>query len=152
MPQSVVVHVGHGADVARQIPRTAQGLISLESLPSRGFRSFIASRNLNFSRYGPTYQKPTPGAAPRQIRHQPKTSNQLCDITDLSRGANIYFPVYVDGAGLSVGDLHFSQGDGEMTTHGMSCSCCSRVKLPGNNQHASTAPRAAAGRPWMISH
>ena len=42
------------------------------------------------------------------------------------------------------------------TTHGMSCSCCSSVKLPGNNanahSHASTAPRAAAGRPWMISH
>ena len=26
-----------------------------------------------------------------------------------------FFPVYVDGAGLSVGDLHFSQGDGEIT-------------------------------------
>ena len=38
-----------------------------------------------------------------------------CDIKDLSRGAKVYFPVYVDGAGLSVGDLHFSQGDGEIT-------------------------------------
>src|SRR6476661_5157590 len=27
----------------------------------------------------------------------------------------IYFPVYVKGAGLSMGDLHFSQGDGEIT-------------------------------------
>jgi acetamidase/formamidase len=33
----------------------------------------------------------------------------------LSRGSKIFFPVYVDGAGLSVGDLHFSQGDGEIT-------------------------------------
>lgn len=38
-----------------------------------------------------------------------------CDIKDLSRGAKVFFPVYVDGAGLSVGDLHFSQGDGEIT-------------------------------------
>ncbi|MFH1816396.1 MAG: formamidase [Pseudomonadota bacterium] len=38
-----------------------------------------------------------------------------CDIKDLSRGAKVYFPVYVEGAGLSVGDLHFSQGDGEIT-------------------------------------
>jgi formamidase len=38
-----------------------------------------------------------------------------CDIKDLSRGSKVYFPVYVDGAGLSVGDLHFSQGDGEIT-------------------------------------
>jgi formamidase len=37
------------------------------------------------------------------------------DIKDLSRGSKIYFPVYVDGAGLSMGDLHFSQGDGEIT-------------------------------------
>lgn len=38
-----------------------------------------------------------------------------CDIKDLSRGSKVFFPVYVDGAGLSVGDLHFSQGDGEIT-------------------------------------
>jgi formamidase len=38
-----------------------------------------------------------------------------CDIKDLSRGSKVYFPVYVDGAGLSMGDLHFSQGDGEIT-------------------------------------
>jgi acetamidase/formamidase len=30
----------------------------------------------------------------------------------------VYFPVYVPGAGLSVGDLHFSQGDGEITSCG----------------------------------
>lgn len=33
----------------------------------------------------------------------------------LTRGASIYLPVYVDGAKLSVGDLHFSIGDGEPT-------------------------------------
>ena len=32
----------------------------------------------------------------------------------LARLAHL-FPVYVDGAGLSVGDLHFSRGDGEIT-------------------------------------
>jgi formamidase len=37
------------------------------------------------------------------------------DIKDLSRGSKIYFPVYVPGGGLSMGDLHFSQGDGEIT-------------------------------------
>ena len=29
--------------------------------------------------------------------------------------ARVFFPVYVKGGGLSVGDLHFSQGDGEIT-------------------------------------
>jgi formamidase len=45
----------------------------------------------------------------------PREHGGNCDIKDLSRGAKVYFPVYVDGAGLSVGDLHFSQGDGEIT-------------------------------------
>ena len=37
------------------------------------------------------------------------------DIKNLSRGSRCYLPVYVDGGKLSVGDLHFSQGDGEIT-------------------------------------
>ena len=38
-----------------------------------------------------------------------------CDIKNLSRGSKCYFPVYVDGGGLSMGDIHWSQGDGEIT-------------------------------------
>ncbi|MCI4662498.1 MAG: acetamidase/formamidase family protein [Neomegalonema sp.] len=45
----------------------------------------------------------------------PREHGGNCDIKDLSRGCKIYFPVYVEGAGLSMGDLHFSQGDGEIT-------------------------------------
>jgi formamidase len=45
----------------------------------------------------------------------PREHGGNCDIKDLSRGSRIYFPVYVKGGGLSMGDLHFSQGDGEIT-------------------------------------
>jgi len=45
----------------------------------------------------------------------PREHGGNCDIKDLSRGSKVYFPVYVDEGGLSVGDLHFSQGDGEIT-------------------------------------
>ncbi len=38
-----------------------------------------------------------------------------CDIKNLSRGSRCYFPVYVEGGGLSMGDIHWSQGDGEIT-------------------------------------
>jgi formamidase len=38
-----------------------------------------------------------------------------CDIKNLSRGSTCYFPVYVKGGGLSMGDIHWSQGDGEIT-------------------------------------
>lgn len=35
----------------------------------------------------------------------------ISKIKNLSRGSRCYFPVFVEGANLSVGDLHFSQGD-----------------------------------------
>lgn len=47
-----------------------------------------------------------------------------CDIKNLSRGSRCYFPVFVDGANLSFGDLHFSQGDGEM-------SLCGAIEMAG---------------------
>ena len=45
----------------------------------------------------------------------PREHGGNCDIKDLTRGSKVFFPVYVKGAGLSMGDLHFSQGDGEIT-------------------------------------
>ena len=37
------------------------------------------------------------------------------DIKNFTRGSRVYYPVHVEGANLSGGDLHFSQGDGEIT-------------------------------------
>jgi formamidase len=45
----------------------------------------------------------------------PREHGGNCDIKNLSRGSKIFFPVYVKDAGLSMGDIHFSQGDGEIT-------------------------------------
>ena len=45
----------------------------------------------------------------------PREHGGNCDIKNISRGSRIYFPVYISGAKLSMGDLHFSQGDGEIT-------------------------------------
>jgi formamidase len=45
----------------------------------------------------------------------PREHGGNCDIKNLSRGSKIYFPVYVNGGGLSMGDIHWSQGDGEIT-------------------------------------
>src|SRR5450830_834954 len=44
----------------------------------------------------------------------PREHGGNTDIKDLSAGTRIFFPVYVKGAGFSMGDLHFSQGDGEI--------------------------------------
>jgi formamidase len=45
----------------------------------------------------------------------PRENGGNVDIKNLGRGSRVFFPVFVKGANLSVGDLHFSQGDGEIT-------------------------------------
>ncbi|EAT89430.2 hypothetical protein SNOG_02699 [Parastagonospora nodorum SN15] len=47
-----------------------------------------------------------------------------CDIKALSRGSKVYLPIHVKGAKFSVGDLHFSQGDGEI-------SFCGAIEMAG---------------------
>ena len=45
----------------------------------------------------------------------PRENGGNVDIKNLSSGSRVYFPVFVPGALLSVGDLHFAEGDGEAT-------------------------------------
>ncbi|KAI4326037.1 hypothetical protein MLD38_031390 [Melastoma candidum] len=47
-----------------------------------------------------------------------------CDIKNLSRGSKVYLPVFVEGANLSAGDMHFSQGDGEI-------AFCGAIEMSG---------------------
>lgn len=47
-----------------------------------------------------------------------------CDIKNLSRGSKVYLPVFVEGANLSMGDMHFSQGDGEI-------AYCGAIEMSG---------------------
>jgi formamidase len=55
-------------------------------------------------------------AAEKAARTIPPRENAgNCDIKNLSRGSRVYIPVFVEGANLITGDLHFSQGDGEIT-------------------------------------
>ncbi|CDK27473.1 unnamed protein product [Kuraishia capsulata CBS 1993] len=59
----------------------------------------------------------------RTIPGRPENGGN-CDIKNLSRGSKVYLPVHVKGANLSVGDLHFSQGDGEI-------SFCGAIEMNG---------------------
>lgn len=45
----------------------------------------------------------------------PRENGGNRDIKNLTLGARAYIPVFVEGAKLTIGDLHFSQGDGEIT-------------------------------------
>lgn len=55
----------------------------------------------------------------------PRENGGNCDIKNLSRGSRAYFPVYLEGANLSMGDIHFSQGDGEITF-------CGAIEMAGH--------------------
>merc|ERR1719191_311393 len=56
------------------------------------------------------------GEAARTVPGRENGGN--CDIKNLSRGCAVYFPVFVNGANLSMGHMHFSQGDGEVSFSG----------------------------------
>ena len=45
----------------------------------------------------------------------PRENGGNHDIKNFTRGSRVFYPVRVPGAKLSGGDLHFSQGDGEIT-------------------------------------
>lgn len=54
----------------------------------------------------------------------PRENGGNCDIKNLTRGSRAYFPVYIPGANLSLGDIHFSQGDGEV-------AFCGAIEMAG---------------------
>ena len=56
--------------------------------------------------------------------YPPRENGGNMDIRDLGAGARLWIPVHVPGALLSVGDLHFAQGDGEV--------CISAVETGGS--------------------
>src|SRR5262249_56257944 len=48
----------------------------------------------------------------------PRENGGNQDIKNFTKGTRGVYPGFVDGGNLSVGDLHFSQGDGEITFFG----------------------------------
>jgi formamidase len=55
-----------------------------------------------------------PEAAEGLRTYPPRENGGNMDIKDLGPGSRLWIPVHVAGALLSVGDLHFAQGDGEV--------------------------------------
>lgn len=59
----------------------------------------------------------------------PRENGGNMDIKNLSRGSKIYFPVFVEGALFSCGDLHFAEGDGEITWNAIEMDGTTWVKF-----------------------
>ncbi|WP_287012230.1 acetamidase/formamidase family protein [Actibacterium sp.] len=56
-------------------------------------------------------------------------------------GSRVYLPVAVEGALLSIGDGHFSQGDGEINGTGLEMSLTGTVRLRLHKAGAQTVPQ-----------
>ena len=72
----------------------------------------------------------------------PREHGGNMDIRYLQTGVSIYMPVYLPGAGLSIGDLHYAQGDGEVcgTALEMDATVTVTVELIKDGPHLGRGP------------
>jgi formamidase len=88
--------------------------------PSRELFERALSREEKLAGEGGLVDLPSPSlAAPESAAdglrtYPPRENGGNMDIRDLVAGSRLFLPVQVPGALLSVGDLHFAQGDGEV--------------------------------------
>ncbi|KAJ1698320.1 hypothetical protein LUZ63_006832 [Rhynchospora breviuscula] len=109
----------------RKLAETDTGFLKLcEVVHQRPLASLPTPKNCLLGKIkegSPEWQKMANEAA-RTIPGRENGGN--CDIKNLSRGSKVYLPVFVEGANLSTGDMHFSQGDGEV-------SFCGAIEMSG---------------------
>ena len=101
--------------------------------PSRQLRETVQRREAALAARGgvalpPEAKGAVPGGEPiasEALRTIPPRENGgNLDIKQLSKGARLLLPVFVDGALFSVGDAHFAQGDGE--------ACGTAIEMSGS--------------------
>ncbi len=101
--------------------------------PSKELRERVQRREAELAGRGGIALPPEPqGAVPASepiaseaLRTIPPRENGgNMDIKQLSKGARLHLPVFVDGALFSVGDAHFAQGDGE--------ACGTAIEMAGS--------------------
>jgi formamidase len=85
-----------------------------------------------------------PEAADGLRTYPPRENGGNMDIRDLGPGARLWLPVHVEGALLSVGDLHFAQGDGEV--------CISAIETGGSATFRVGLTRDPAWRPTFPAY
>jgi len=84
------------------------------------------------------------GSAPDECLRTipPREHGGNMDIRYLRTGVTIYLPCYIDGCGLGVGDLHYAQGDGEVsgTAVEMSANVWGKTEIIKNGPDLSHGP------------
>ncbi len=72
----------------------------------------------------------------------PREHGGNLDIRYLQSGVTIYLPCYIDGCGLAIGDLHYAQGDGEVsgTAIEMSGDVWAKVRIVKDGPRLTRGP------------
>jgi len=78
----------------------------------------------------------------------PRENGGNFDVKQLTRGAKLFLPVYVDGALFSTGDGHFAQGDGEVSVTAVEVGATVAVRF---RVHKGLADRRRVTAP-VFSH
>ena len=141
-PFLVTWELADGVARSEQLPGVAvpacthAGVIGVA--PSRELFERALARELQLAERGGRVHLPDPAhawppeAADGLRTYPPRENGGNIDIRDLGPGARLWLPVHVPGALLSVGDLHFAQGDGEV--------CISAIETGGSGE-LQGAPR-----------
>jgi len=105
---------------------THAGVIGLA--PSQELFDEALRRERLLAQRGHPIRMPDPATAfPESARDAlrtipPRENGGNVDVRDLTAGARLLLPVHVPGALLSAGDLHFAQGDGEVSLYAIETS------------------------------
>ena len=98
--------------------------------PSRELFAHVLEREADLAARGGDFELPDPeravppAAADGLRTYPPRENGGNVDIRDLVAGSRLLLPVHAPGALLSIGDLHFAQGDGEV--------CISAIETGGS--------------------
>lgn len=117
--------------------------------PSRALFDEALQRERSLARAGhsipmPEVETAFPAAARDGLRTMPPRENGgNMDVRDLVAGARLLLPVHVPGALLSVGDLHFAQGDGEVSRYAIE-TCGTATFRVGLRRRPDWVPRFPA--------
>jgi len=73
---------------------------------------------------------PTGSAKARCLRTIPPRENGgNTDVKQMVKGTTLLFPCFIDGCGLSIGDVHWAQGDGEVSGTAIEMNAIVTVKV-----------------------
>jgi formamidase len=83
----------------------------------------------------------------------PRENGGNTDVKQMVKGTTLLFPCFIDGCGLSVGDVHWAQGDGEVSGTAIEMNAVVTVKVDIRKRQATALgnwPRFESNTPGVL--